>query len=539
MIIDRKVAALLILLGLLAVPSYRLPADKPTDPNHSELPVFETKSPVGSLVVGQVNRGRSPSLSFSPREAYEPNGTMAVFLQGRTGWVDVEEVEFDKHLRTREVALPEEMAGQTVRLRISRAGGGASHLDSLTVAGATAVGLDERLTRKLSARDNDVVDTSEIEGQELEFRLPENSAPILELAGRIEAERISETPFLFPTENLYTEISTDSNFYEYLIGSSPGRLSVDGSLGAETLPEPFFSENPLVGSGHPQAPTTGWVMDDGEYLYVAIDFAADNTMDGGVDYTAVHVKGAEGMKSFRVSTQETDWGTPGFGYTDTVGWEHKVYEFAIPFVELDLDPGDAEGRAVELAFEAYGTATPTPLFNFVVNPNGVDPNTAPSGSSFTFVINYQDGRSDPPSREPKEATVWIDFDGDGMIDTATSGGTFPRFPPSIAVIVGALLLLATFAERRDAGKVLLAAALSALLVGTAIGCSGAGTSGTAGSQQEVYELEMVDPPWEPIEKTYATTITVSAEPRVYSFQFRFVSNDDQQVNSSMLEFEVQ
>ncbi len=529
MAIDRKATVLLAVFFLLTIPAYHLiSADNPLDPNSLESAVLETKSPLRSVAIDPVNRGRAPTLSFSPRERFEPNGRVTVFLRSEAGWVEVDKVELDKHLRTREVVLPEEMAGQAVRLRISRTGGGASHLDALTVAGATAAGLDERLTRKLGARDNDVVDVSEVEGRELEFRLPLRDQPVLELAGRIEAERISETPFLFPTENLYTEISADSAFYEYRLGSNPGLLTVDGSLGAEALPEPFFSENPTVGSGHPQAPTTGWVMNDDEYLYVAIDFAADNTMDGGKDYTAVHVKGAEGMKTFRVSTQETDWGTAGFEYTDTVGWEHKVYEFAIPLEELGLESGRAQGGAIELGFEAYGTAAAIGVY-LARDENGADPDTGPSGTIFTFIVEYQDSSSNMPANQSR---VWIDLDGDGETDTARGPTLFLRPPdrwfPSAIVAMVAVILVLMFA-RTNMARV--GIALGVLLI-VVIGCAQSGGGASSLTTQELYEMTLVDPPWvegTDFKKDYSATVEIRALPETYHFEFMFTDSEDNPV----------
>jgi uncharacterized delta-60 repeat protein len=168
-------------------------------------------------------------------------------------------------------------------------------------------------------------------------------------------------------------MSADSAFYTYAWDSAPGSLSVDGDLAGEGLGRPFFVEFSETGSGHPSGYTFGWVRNDDDTLYVALDFVPDNTMDGEKDYATVYVRSPQTLKvlkTFRVSMPEQSWGRPGFVYTPRAVYQHKVYEFAIPLHELDLDdisPGtpfdQAHGKALELAFAAYGTAAPpAPLY---------------------------------------------------------------------------------------------------------------------------------------------------------------------------------
>jgi len=142
------------------------------------------------------------------------------------------------------------------------------------------------------------------------------------------------------------------------VGSNPGRLDVDGDLATEELEEPFFREFSQPGTGHPAAFTYGWIRNDEENIYVALDFVPDNTMDGDKDYAAVYLRGTEGVKEFRVSVPERSWGAPGFEYTDRADYQHKVYEFSIPLYEVGLSrPGSND--AVDVAFAAYGTAALT------------------------------------------------------------------------------------------------------------------------------------------------------------------------------------
>ncbi|MBW2624308.1 MAG: hypothetical protein JRD68_15475, partial [Deltaproteobacteria bacterium] len=87
------------------------------------------------------------------------------------------------------------------------------------------------------------------------------------------------------------------------------------------------------------------------------DFTGDNTRDGNKDYAKVYVKTEAGLKEFKISEDETRWGTPSFTYTDKVAYQHKVYNFKIPLKELGVTK-DKKIKDLELAFAAYGTDSP-------------------------------------------------------------------------------------------------------------------------------------------------------------------------------------
>ncbi|PLX15531.1 MAG: hypothetical protein C0599_16670, partial [Salinivirgaceae bacterium] len=134
--------------------------------------------------------------------------------------------------------------------------------------------------------------------------------------------------------------------------SVQGTLNMDGQL--DELGSPFFKIYNKPGTGHPDAFTYGWVMNDDENLYVTIDFVPDNTIDGDKDYTKVFVKTNDGVKTYKLSVPEQQWGIPGFTYTENAVYQHKLYEFKIPLSEFDGE------EQLELAFAAYGTAAPPP-----------------------------------------------------------------------------------------------------------------------------------------------------------------------------------
>jgi len=155
--------------------------------------------------------------------------------------------------------------------------------------------------------------------------------------------------------------TTSSAFYKYELGTRPGALTLDGELVEDDLGKPFFAEFCKPTTGHPSTYNYGWVLDDGENLYVVIDFSGDNTFDGSVDYSAVYAATSSGLRRFELSVPDQTWGVPGFTYTDAEVYQHKVYEYRIPFSELGLS-SPRKGHALELAFEAYGTTAiePTP-----------------------------------------------------------------------------------------------------------------------------------------------------------------------------------
>lgn len=296
-----------------------------------------------------------------PVWAEQADGFFQVSVKTKHGWRSAGRLTFDKDLREQYVRLGRLAATDPVRLRLTHRGDTAAHIDAIrlddAVAETVAGALEESAVEKLAAADLDVADAS---GRTLELTFDRpRGQPLLALTARIEPRRLSKTPFRFPAENLRKPMSTASAFYEYELGSRPGSLATDGELAGEALGDPFFVEFCKAGSGHPSTYAYGWVKDDGAALYVAIDLAGDNTMDGDEDYAAVYAVTPSGLRRFEQSVPRQEWGKPGFSYTDAVAYQHKVYEFRIPLAELGLD-GNGGERTVQLAFEAYGTLAPQP-----------------------------------------------------------------------------------------------------------------------------------------------------------------------------------
>ena len=317
-------------------------------------------------------------LFVPPTPAMQPNGRFVLSIERDGQWQPLGETKADKFLRTQTLNLPLPQGSEPVRIKIEKRGGGGAHIDSVSLNGRPPVRAEGASLKKLARDEFDVSDA--VGPIVVEFRRDSGGGHIgsghggsasLRLTGRIENEVISQVPVQFPRANTLRIMSENSEFYSYRLGSNPGRFALDGELREEGLGRPFFSGYQPVGSGHPQAPTHGWVRDDGKTLYVAIDFTSDNTLDGGKDYAKVYVNTPAGLKAFKASVPEQRWGRPGFTYTERAAYQHKVYEFAIPLRELGLDVASASGKSLQLAFAAYGTSAnnkePNVAYNSIRN----------------------------------------------------------------------------------------------------------------------------------------------------------------------------
>ncbi|MDA8169396.1 MAG: hypothetical protein M0Z59_06820 [Nitrospiraceae bacterium] len=274
----------------------------------------------------------------------KPNGEYGVEVFSGGKWVRAGALSFDKFYREKRLDLSGLVKpGEQARIRLIERGGGAAHIDSVSLGGAAPQkvgGTPEPLAmKKLAAKDFDVLDAF---GKtiELSFSPAAKAGSVLTLVARVENKVISKATFKFPATNS-GPFTAHSHFMRYRLG--------------ESKQEPFFKEASISGSGHPSGFTYGWVNSDKKYLHVKIDFTPDDTMDGNKDFSKVYVKTARGVKAFKESMQSTKWGHPQFTYTDKVSYQHKVYDFRIPLSELGMKPGQKE---VQLAFETYGTASP-------------------------------------------------------------------------------------------------------------------------------------------------------------------------------------
>jgi hypothetical protein len=290
------------------------------------------------------------------------NGELVVQLWEDGGWREAGKLPFGKSVHVQELDLVDLPSGMETTIRLEKSGGGAAHLDAVFLGGAAPTRVNNGgglPPAKLAAMDNDLINIDE-GGVELVFKGCKGST--LTVAARIEPVVISKIPFQFPRINTYRTMSENAAFYSYTPGSAWATLSLGEMLGYVEEREPFFKEYVVPGSGHPPGYVYGWVMNDDENLYVALDFTPDNTVDGELDYAKVYVLTVDGLKEFKVTQSEQTWGRANFTYTDKVNYEHKFYEFVIPLKEIgiaDAGVSGSEAQEIRIAFAAYGTAAPT------------------------------------------------------------------------------------------------------------------------------------------------------------------------------------
>ena len=307
----------------------------------------------------------SPNASKPNISQINPEGGYAVFVYKNDQWHAAGNLNFDKHLREKSIDLsPLASTTEKIRVRLVQKGGGAAHIDAVGFGNLAPIdikGSDDSLALlKLSKKDFDVIDAFKTTltltfSNEL---FPEDKT--LSVTARVEPADITKAPFKFPQANLFKPVNNDAKFYTYELGRQSDEKRVSGT--------PFFKEYCRTGSGHPSGFTYGWVHHDAENLYVKIDFTPDNTRDGDKDYARLYVKTPAGVKNFKISESQTQWGRPNFTYTNTASYQHKTYDFKIPFEELGLEKtSTADGLL--LAFSAYGTAAPAAWDRVSAGPN--------------------------------------------------------------------------------------------------------------------------------------------------------------------------
>lgn len=295
----------------------------------------------------------------------ESNGGYHIEVFGDGGWQQSGYLDFDQYHRTKTLAISPLHGEKEIRIRLLQEGGGAAHIDSVLLDNHPPATAGEGVNiKKISHADYDIIEAYGNKTELIFERSPGASGgqsllPLtLELTARVEANYISPVPFQYPLSNTYRRMNENSRFYLYELDTVAGSLTLDGELTPENLGKPFFSENFTVGSGHPQAEAYGWVMNDKDNLYVAIDLTADNTMDGGKDYAKVYVNTASGLREFISTTVQREWGIPGYTYTERVPYQHKTYEFSIPLTEIVPAVAPESPPPLQIAFAAYGTISP-------------------------------------------------------------------------------------------------------------------------------------------------------------------------------------
>lgn len=299
-----------------------------------------------------------------PKKESGINGMFEISIKTKDQWTNAGNLIFGKFQETKEIDLREYLEGDKALIKVTQKGGGAAYLDAVFLDGVAAMKANSsegKLLNKLTKEDLDI--TSVGDGIILEFPAT-GGVGALSVTGRIENEVISQEPLQFPIINNYKQKNQITDFYSYKLNSNYGKITTDGGLDEIENIEIFAKEYQVPGSGHPAGDTYFWVMNDNENLYVTMDVTPDNTYDGDKDYAKVYVNTSEEIKEYRISVPETKWGNTEFTYTDKVAYEHKVYEFVIPFSEIGSTTDE-----LELAFVVYGTVSAPEIYNEECQPN--------------------------------------------------------------------------------------------------------------------------------------------------------------------------
>ena len=336
-----KKISLFVLALLLAIIFMSSSANAATNPTGNEFKITRHKP-----------------IELYSKDKMKPNGEFIISIRKGKKWIEISRIPCDRFSRDNMVEIKGTGKNQkTVTLMITKKGGGAAYIDSVSLNSKPALPIktakDPFLRKKISKKDLDVAGAHN-RNYILEFPLSGRSKNILALTGRIEAKEISKHPFVYPVNNQLKNPKDYEDFYTYRLGSNKKSSLIDGKINELSGTKPFFREMSVPGSGHPKGFTYGWISNDSENLYVSIDFTPDNTYDGNLDYSKVLIKTDKGLKEFKVSVPDKKWGKPGFTYTDKVAYQHKTYEFKIPLREIGKKTGN-----IQVAFEAYGTAAVT------------------------------------------------------------------------------------------------------------------------------------------------------------------------------------
>lgn len=294
-----------------------------------------------------------------------PQGGFEVQALADGFWRPVADVPFGRHFREALVELPAAaLSTPRVRVRLVQHGGGAAHIDEISLGATAPTRLDgaaepDALALSLR-RDHDVLDAF---GRtiELSFAASRLENP-LRLTARVEGPVVEGSPFAFPPQNQFQTLTAGSAFYRYTPTAEGHAPAWPEALDPE---EALFSERSVPTTGHPAGLTWGWVANDRENLYAAVEFTPDNTRDGDADWAGIQVVTGGEIREFRVSEVQTRWGLSRFVPTARAGYRHKLYTFAIPFAELGIR-SPSEAGELKLAFSAYGTAAISwlsPLFH--------------------------------------------------------------------------------------------------------------------------------------------------------------------------------
>jgi uncharacterized repeat protein (TIGR01451 family) len=227
---------------------------------------------------------------------------------------------------TSTIAVPE----GTTKVRITQAGTDTAHLDAVLLdsnAPTAVKDLSDNSSQpnaKLALADYDVINAAS-RTIEIEWALPGASLAISGIE-----EDLLIAPMTWPGEG---------KTLSYTLGA-PQLFTMEWS--------PF--------SKHPDGTVYAKFSTTPSALLLYLDMTPDNTLDYGGDWAELRVEMPEGFRNFRMSHTQTQWGRSEYTYTDKAAWQHKTYNFTIPFAEL----GAGIGGTIRFRMGYYGTGGAQP-----------------------------------------------------------------------------------------------------------------------------------------------------------------------------------
>lgn len=324
-------------------------------------------------------------------------------------------LSYDYHFATKNIELNLGSQQQKeIKIRIKQIGDeiDAAHIDYLALkVGNYEIAPDEvielnnqnNILHKISSLDNDVVDVT---GHTIEATWRNINAGKVLLIMNAREEILKDLPgipFNFPP-NL--NLNEQSTFVEYKLKNS-GKIVTDGRINSDdNLDLPDFSFYTVPVTGHPPGYAYFYIKNDENYLYVVQDITSDNTLDAD-DWSKVYFYIESGLKEFTINFSNEEYGKSGFVYTNKVNYQHKLYEFKIPF-EIAINNNN-----IKIGFRFYGT---------VGDAGGGAGSAAGTGEGEGSTSSSGTTGEDAPGSPTADATVQADGAA-AAADSATSTDT--------------------------------------------------------------------------------------------------------------------
>lgn len=232
---------------------------------------------------------------------------------------------------------------------------------------------EESVVEYISADDLNVVVSHE-GSIEVSWEIPASCDRPLALSLKANAYEASEkNPFIFPIPDPKNQVWSQT--YDY---RQNGHLTVDGSIAeVDSHVDANYSPYWKSGTGHPSGNTYIYLLDDQEYVYLAVDVTGDNTKEFGSGWLKIVVYNTvTGQpKEYRVDDYFHEYGQCGFGLTSKVSYRHETCEIRIPKSEI-------EAGSMSFSLSYYGTFSPGGDFVGAIVNDGVS--TYVGGTTFTI-----------------------------------------------------------------------------------------------------------------------------------------------------------